>query len=334
LLLFTGMALVHYGVVVIYLAFLGAWLLFDSSSRSNVAGLFRAAGWRVLLVLVGLVPAGLFLGPKLARFLFDPASRQALVDLSVEAASQIDLGHILGLTTQIGGMLVWEMAVVGLVAALVSNRRSALILLAWYAILGAATWAQMQLWGIAVASYADLVISLCIPLSLLAGFAVDALFAPTAGLMELFAKVRVQPAFLGLLGLLLVVFAGSYSQLGIVNPVTVFFSGRDLRAAQWIQKNTAPNAVVLIDSFRWGQTYWPADGGGWLKALTGRPVAYAHSAQDVSDIDALVISQKARYIYLGPGFGELSARHFIDNPAYKVIYQEQGVTILTVRDNP
>ena len=77
---------------------------------------FRAAGWRVLLVLVGLVPAGLFLGPKLARFLFDPASRQALVDLSVEAASQIDLGHILGLTTQIGGMLVWAMAAVGLPA--------------------------------------------------------------------------------------------------------------------------------------------------------------------------------------------------------------------------
>jgi len=329
------MVLVHYGVVVIYLAFMVAWMVFDRASRANLLGLFKRLGWRLLPVLAGLLlPALFFLGPKLMRFIFDQSSRQTLVDLSKEAASQIDSLHLLDLSAQNGGIVMWGMAIVGLVAALVAARRSALILLGWYAVLGVVTWAQLQIWGIAVSSYADLVISTCIPLSLLAGFAVEVLFALTPRLAGLFERVRVKPAYFGALGLLLVVFAGSYSQLGTVNPISVLFSSRDARAAEWIRENTASGAVILVDSFRWGDTYWPSDGGGWLKPLTGRPCVYARSAQDISAIDALVAAQKVRYVYLGQGFGELSARHFTGDPDYHVVYQEQGVTIYAVAAAP
>ena len=36
--------------------------------------------------------------------------------------------------------------------------------------------------------------------------------------------------------------------------------------------------------------------------------------------------------YLGQGYGELSARHFLENPAYQVVYQAQGVSILAVKN--
>ena len=335
LLIFTGMLLVHYGVVVIYFAFLVAWIVFDAESRSNLTGLFKRLGWRLFLAVAGLLlPALFFLGPKLARFLFDPTSRQALIDLSKEAASQIDSLYLLGLSAQNGGIVLWGMALVGLIAALVLARKSALVLLGWYAVLGLVTWAQLQAFGIAVSSYADLVISLCIPLGLLAGFSVELLFALTPRLESLFDKLRVKPAYFGLLGLLLVVLAGSYSQLGVVNPISVLFSSRDARAAQWIQENTPAGAVILVDSFRWGDTYWPSDGGGWLKPLTGRSCVYARSQQDIAGIDALVAAQKVRYVYLGQGFGELPSSHFTGNPAYKLVYQEQGVSIFAVAQGP
>ena len=331
----TGMALIHYGVTVIFLAFLVVWLLVDAASRNQIRALVKTLGWRLPLIVFGLLlPALVLLGPKLARFLLDPASRQSLVDLSQEAAAQIDTLHILSLSAQNGGILVWGMAGVGLVAALVSSRKNAILLLGWYALLWVATWAQIQAWGIAVSSYANIIISASIPLSLLAGFAAETLFAPTPRLLGLFEKIHLNPRWFAALGLLLVILAGSYSQLGTVNPISVLFAQRDDRAAQWIREHTAPGALILVDSFRWGDTYWPSDGGGWLKPLTGRPSTYPHSAQEIAGIDALIVSQKVQYIYLGQGYGELSARHFLDNPAYQVVYQAQGVSILAVKEQP
>ena len=335
LLIFTGTVLVHYGVIVIYLTFLAAWLSFDGESREQLKQVFKQLGWRLLPILAGLLlPALFFLGPKLMRFFFDPASRQTLVDLSQQAAAQIDTLHILGLSVQNGGIVVWGMAAVGLLAALVYSRKNALLLLVWYGLLGAVTWLQIQAWGIAVSSYADLVISACIPLGVLAGFSVEILFAPTPRLTGFFEKIQVRPAAFAVLSLLVIILAGSYAQLGTVNPISVLFSERDLKAAAWIREETPPAAVILVDSFRWGDTYWPSDGGGWLKALTGRQIVYARSAQDISAIDAWVVSQKAQFVYLGQGLGELSDRHFIDNPVYRVLYQEQGVTILAVNNKP
>jgi hypothetical protein len=331
----TGMALIHYGVTVIFLAFMVVWLLVDAASRNQIRDLVKKLGWRLSLIVFWLLlPALVLLGPKLARFLLDPASRQSLVDLSQEAAAQIDTLHILSLSAQNGGILVWGMAGVGLLAALVYSRKNAFLLLGWYALLWAATWAQIQAWGIAVSSYANIVISASIPLSILAGFAAETLFAPTPRLVGLFEKIHLNLRWFAALGLLLVVFAGSYSQLGTVNPISVLFAGRDDRATQWIRANTAPGALILVDSFRWGETYWPSDGGGWLKPLTGRPSIYPHSAQEIAGIDALIASQKVQYVYLGQGYGELSARHFLDNPAYQVVYQEEGVSILEVKKRP
>jgi hypothetical protein len=334
-LLFTGTLLAHYGVIVIFGSFLAAWLIIDSTARAQLTRLFKTAGWRLPLIIFGaILPALVFLAPKALHFLSDPASRQRLIDLSQEAASQIDALHLIKLSAQNGGILVWVLAALGLLATLAWSRKNVLLLLGWYAILGAATWLQIQLWGVAISSYANLIISISIPLSILAGLAAQILFSPTPWLTGLFAKIRLKAHFFVALGLALITFAGSYSQLGTVNPISVLFAERDLHAAQWIRTHTTPGDLILINSFRWGETYWPADGGGWLKPLTARQVIYASSVQEVSEIDALVASQKIRFVYLGQGYGELTVRHFLENPAYQLLYQEQGISIFTVKNSP
>ncbi len=331
----TGTVLIHYGVTVIFAAFLAVWLALDSQSRNQLTALVKTLGWRLALIVFGLLlPALVLLGPKLARFLFDPSSRQTLVDLSQEAAAQIDTLHILNLTAQNGGILVWIMAAVGLLAALVYSRKNAFLLLGWYALLWAATWAQIQIWGIAVSSYTNLIISISIPLALLAGFSAETFLTTTPRLASLFEKARIRPRYFASLILLIIIFAGSYSQWGTVNPISVLFAERDAQAAQWVTENTAPNAVILVDSFRWGETYWPSDGGGWLKPLTGRQFIHARSTEDVSQIDTLIASQKVQFIYLGQGYGELSERHFSQNPAYQLLYHRQGIKIFAVKGKP
>jgi hypothetical protein len=334
-LLLTGLVLTHYGATVIFLAFGVTWLLVDSESQAQLVALVKKLGWRLPLIVAGLLlPALALIGPKLARFLVDPASRQSLVELSQEAAAQIDTLHILSLSAQNGGILLWALAVAGLAAALAWSRRNAALLLGWYALLWVSTWAQIQAWGVAVSSYANIVISGSLPLGLLAGFAVERWFAPTPRLADLLKKTHLNAHLWAALGLCMVTLAGSYSQLGTVNPIAVLFTGRDARAAQWIRANTPPDALILVDSYKWGDTYWPADGGGWLKALTGRRLIYARSTQEISNIDALVSAQKVRFVYLGQGYGELPARHFLENSTYRLLYQEQGVRIFAITARP
>lgn len=334
-LIFTGMLLIHYGTAIIFLTFVAACLLVDSEARSGLTRLGKTFGWRLLPILIGLLlPALLALGPKLVRFFFDETSRQSVVALSQEAASQIDTLHILKLTAQNGGILVWIMATVGIFIALGYARKSMFLLLSWYLLLALTTWVQLQVWGIAVSSYTNLIISTSIPLSILAGFSAETLFAPTRGLMSLFEKIHLKPYFLATPGLLVIILAGSYSQWGTVNPISVLFNERDSKATQWIRENTPARALILVDSFRWGQTYWPSDGGGWLKPLTGRQFIYARSEKDISNIDALITSQKVQFIYLGQGYGELTKRHFLENSNYSIIYNVQGISIFAVKDGP
>lgn len=333
-LMFTGTLLIHYGVTVIFLVFLAVTLLFDTQSRAGLLSLFKTLkGWLLPILIALFLPATLFLGPKLSRFFFDSASRQALVELSKEAASQIDTLHILKLTAQNGGILMWVMAGAGLLFTLVHARKTAFLLLAWYAMLWAATWVQIQIWGIAISSYANLIIAASIPLSIFAGFSIEALFSPTPHFMQLFEKIRIKPSSLAFISLVIIVFAGSYSQLGTVNPISVLFTARDVLAAQWLKENVPTAAPILIDSFRWGETYWPSDGGGWLKPLTGRKFVYARSADEIADIDALIASQHIQFIYLGQGYGELSESHFSTNPTYQLLYHAQGVSIFSVKSN-
>ena len=334
-LIFTGLLQIHYGVTLIFLGFLVVWLISDSESRGQLLAGFKKRGWLLLPGALGLLlPALILLGPKLMRFLLDSDSRQKLVALSQQATAQIDTLHVLKLSAQNGGILMWLMAGVGLVAALVYARKPAYLLIGWFALLWAITQAQIYFFGLAVSSLPNLVISASIPLSILAGFSVETLFAPTPRLADLFEKIHIKPGVAGTLSLLVVIFAGSYSQLGTVNPIPVLFTERDALAAQWIRDNTSLQDVILVDSFRWGQTYWPSDGGGWLKPLTGRQITYAKSAQDISAIDELIASQNVRFVFLGQGYGELSERHFMENPVYMSVYQAEGVHIFTVNQQP
>lgn len=158
--------------------------------------------------------------------------------------------------------------------------------------------------------------------------------ALTPRLTRMFEGSRTTPRIAGAAILVLVVMAGSYSQWGVVNPISVLFAKRDAQAMQWVRENTPPQATILVNSFVWGKTYWPADGGGWVKALTGRQVVYPRSQEQIASIDALIAAQKIQFVYLGQGYGELSQRHFLENPAYRRVYNTQGVSIFAVNPAP
>ena len=58
--------------------------------------------------------------------------------------------------------------------------------------------------------------------------------------------------------------AGFTGISGIINPVTILFTENDREAMQWITAQTPQDAVFYVDSFQWGTSISPSNGGGWI----------------------------------------------------------------------
>jgi hypothetical protein len=316
-LLGTALALSHYGATVHWAAFILAWLLrsrFDADSSHHfklrlrrLAGLALPVGAVLVILVFSLMQRGLW---------------QSALSANAAADQTLDLRHFLHLTTQAGGWLVWALAAVGLLAALLwkDHRKLALTILLWLAILFLLDIAQLKLLGTAVSSLANFVLAISLPLSWLAATALDG----AVQFLKTSLPAAKFPAWLPAAFLLILLLIGFTSISGIINPVTILFTDQDQQAVTWIRQQTAPDAVFLIDTFLWGTTFSPANGGGWLTALTGRPAIYPRTADQQADMQAFLEAHPPAYVYAAHG-RPLEDIPFFQNA--KPVFQTPQVTI-------
>ncbi len=198
----------------------------------------------------------------------------------------------------------------------------------------------------------SLIITAFLPLAILTGYAVSAVFSfPTAHLSE-----RQQwPVRLGLAALLLAVALWTADgMLTVVNPVTVLATQDDVAAAAWIRDNTPPTARFLVNSRPWQEgAYAATDGGGWLSILADRattlpPVSYAYSSS-VSLLDRVTRTQKAvseatsadalgpaisaegaTHIYIGAKGGSLKPEMFLNKPGFRLLYTNGAAWVFEI----
>ncbi len=152
-------------------------------------------------------------------------------------------------------------------------------------------------------------------------------------------------------------------QQGILDLSFMLLTPADAAAMTWIKGNTPTDALFLVNSFpAYGDTLEAGDDGGWwLPLLTGRrstlpPLTYgSERAEDprfvqqvkdfanalrrtpLPDPAAIALCRQAgvRYIYDGPHVQQPAYRLNIAalrrDPAFAVVYEQGGVTILALR---
>ncbi len=150
---------------------------------------------------------------------------------------------------------------------------------------------------------------------------------------------------------------GAWSTRDVINRDTVLVQAADLEAMNWLQENTPPDAVFLINTTVWmGTTYRGVDGGYWIPALTGRkttlpPALYtlgpgatveqindwAKTSTALTTCDTgfwnLVDESGASYLYLRQGTGSMQPEGFSACQGVTNIFQRDGVYIYALESS-
>lgn len=109
-------------------------------------------------------------------------------------------------------------------------------------------------------------------------------------------------------GVLALVLWGLWDTKDIVTSETVLATADDVAALQWIENNTPPDAIFLIDVSPWSGLWRGVDGGWWITPLTGRATVLPPAAYGWGD-PAMVHQINARA-------GQVYALREIRKPAY------------------
>ncbi len=257
------------------------------------------------------------------------------------------------------------LAAVGALWGLLRGRRETLWVVTWCALVGLVV--NPGVLGLSTSSLlnnATAIIALFLPLSVLAGQAVAALWDAGSSFMSWLANRLgfgrgggAMASMHVMLSMLLLVTGiwGAWGMVSIVNPVTVLATAEDLQAMEWIRANTASDAVFLINARLWQLgTYTGTDGGYWIRRLTGRgtllpelpyvygtPQAVRHineMAQVVSEIEdasdhrlrGILAEEQVTHVYLGAKGGPLNPQMFVDSAGFRPVYNTGAVWIFEV----
>ena len=311
-LLLVGQFLCHYGTLSFWLSFGMVLLAVD-----RPAWLRRLRLGRVMSGLAGLF--ALLAALVWLRFGADILEELAeTVAQSRQTAGELSISEILQISLRAGGVWAWTAGALGVVWSAFAARRALALSAGWFAAQAVLIAAQAPLLGYALASYANLLIALALPLSLLAG-------GLLAGLWDAVPNRTWQGlAFLALL-------LGGLSQVGILNPTTLLFGPADAAAAQWITENTPPDSRFLINSAQWMGQMVPSDGGGWIEATTGRATIYIDEQPPHDHLKDLLLAQPVDYIYVGRFPGLLSRGELLSIADYLIpVYARSGITLYKV----
>ena len=148
---------------------------------------------------------------------------------------------------------------------------------------------------------------------------------------------------------------GAYQLRDIINQRTILLTPADLQAMEWIQENTTPEDIFLINNYEWmAHVFAGTDGGYWITPLTGRrtwppPALYglgtgeyvtrvnyvSQTAMDSPDggtLYALLRAHGVAYVYLGRYGGPLPPEKLLSYPGFRLVYHQSGVWIFSVAE--
>jgi hypothetical protein len=252
--------------------------------------------------------------------LFDTGQVIEVLEQGRVMAMVNDDTYMLQLTLQHGGILIWVTGLFGALVAIIRREKAILYgVIGWFSLQSALTWLQMAFIGSALANTTNLILALSLPLALLTGYWVYWLknIWPTL-------STSVVVAFMFLIAI-----TGGYNLAAVVNPQAILFTPADDAAMHWIEKNIPADEAFLGNVFYWGNiSYRPADGGGWIRAMTGRRVVFPSQPTDLIDPTTFMNQNDLQYVYLGRRSGQLDRLFFSNQPnQFRLVYDEDGVKI-------
>lgn len=323
-LLVAGLALSHYGTLSFWAMFVLVWFFIQPSPLLPLPFRERAVMRGLRFVLI-ILPTVFLLGARLAINLFNPRLG-ALVASSRAVAEQSDPVYLFQITLRYGGLWVWSIGILGMILALVTQRKIFLLLGGWFFAEFLLARVQAPFFGEVIANMTNWMIALSLPLALFGGAVAKWLMAD--GRWQSSKSYSLS----AICYLLVLSFIGGRNSVGIVNPATVQFTPADARAMEWIQTNTPTDAAFLANSFYWGETrYLPVDGGGWIRAFTQRAVQIPLTAEEAQRARDLIRAKNITYVYLGRGSGSLERARFDSPDEFELVYDHEGVRIYQVK---
>ncbi len=332
LLLFAGMVLSHYGSVV-FVASLFLTLLLSSKIRNKLSQpLISRLKARPILAIMA-APVILLILISLGALILNSEKIAAIILDSRRTAAALDLTDMLHITLSSSGLAILGMAILGFGLSWLKKQPQFWVVPAWIPVHFALVTLQEPLLGQAIASYANSILALSIPLSLLAGIGLDCLFELPLTVSQPNKtnpkfKNKTKHRFRQPLYLITLCLVGSLSLVGIINPAANRFTPADEKAIEWIRLNTPPDARFWINTQPWGAEIVPADGGGWIPVKTGRETIHPQNSDEYNNIVGLFKANQPEFIY--SGVGDRAAEKLID-PSYGLIYEEAGIKLFQLK---
>jgi hypothetical protein len=347
-----GLALTHYRVLAFYAVFVAALLPFC----------LRRTTWRetLLRMSTGALGTAILFAPWLLHT-FEGAAIQMLGHQLTTMPAQVSTvtreNNAVGSLRRYLAPVFWMALPLGLGWAALRRQRGPLVIVAWSALVVlAANPAWLGLPGTGAISNFAIAIAAYIPAALLAGF----LAADAMGRLPMQRRAQALMA-------LLAVAAGFWGALERLRDVDVakyaYVTRPDVRAANWIQENTAADARFLVNAAPayGGTSIVGADGGWWLPLLARRqntvpPLNYAtelgsnsalrqqleevarlEEGQGAMDPDVVAALREAgvTHIYVGQRQGAvndstsatLDIQRLLSSDAYQPVYHQDRVWV-------
>jgi hypothetical protein len=367
---FAGLALTHYRILIIALAFLPAFILLwmrQASLRRMIGRVFYVGIGAGILFLPWFVHV--FQGKYLDIFKFQvttPASQ-----ISTYTAQANAIGDLRGYLPAI----VWLSLPLIIGWGLWRRERSvALISLWWFFIFLAANPALLNLPGTNSLSNFAVFIAAYFPAALIiggcAGWTVEFLLNQVENRQTERATGRgLTVTWVNILLVLLVLGLGAWGarlRLRNIEAANYALAMRpDLRAAAWLTQNTPQDARLLVNSFFAynGAAIVGSDGGWWLPLIAGRqttlpPLPYiaergptpdyrerinalTKEIQDKGIADPTVLDmlreRKVSHVYIGQQHGKvnsseggLNLEELLSSPHFRPVYHQDRVWIFEI----
>lgn len=366
-LVFAGLALSHYRILIFALLFLPVYLLF-SANKGNLRRLVgQTAGLGILAGLLFLPWFINIFGGRILHIFRTQISTPA----SVVNAWATDLDPVGELTSYLPA---WMWLLLALSSAWLIWRRSkaATIVMSWsFLLLLAANPEWINLPGTGILSNFTVFISAYILAGALVPAAVSDLIEAAAPLLDWLRKTTSQ-GFTRLAPLALILFLalwGALLRLDDLQPARfALVTQPDRRAADWIAVNTPTSSRFLVNGFYAfsGSALVGADAGWWLPLLAGRSTlltplnasfeqptdsaesetarqlitALQNQGKPTPEIKKLLQSLGITHVFIGQQQGQVNTttplidpQAFVDTEDYQLVYRQDRVWIFEITDS-
>jgi hypothetical protein len=345
----AGLFLTHYRVVLFYLLFLVAYMVYRGLRQRQPRQVIQEWG----LVLGFGVSALALTSPWLWNLVNNLPRAWASSPPWPPGAYQQWLAEYnsLGDLSLFLSPPLLALAVVAVVWGTYRREAGVLLLGAWTILL--ILLANPNLVGLSRIRWVNnfsVLIALYIPASILIGWV-------TWRVLERIGRLWPRAAYALAAGAVLAGLWGAWGQAHIRNPDYVVVRAADERAMKWITENTSPEANFLVNfNFEYGgKVVTGSDAGWWLSYLTGRrsiipPIfygdeisignyaglvnAFARSMREpLAEGDTIVLLREmgATHVYIGERGGFLDPARLAADPSFEPIYRDGRVWVFRIR---